>query len=214
MCPRHYQARGDRAALPGVHGGGERRHRARASEICVVEHQERRLAAELQEHLLDGRGGVDHDAPARVRRSGERHHVHARVLGQQGPDTMVAGRHDVYDARGEVGVPGDQVAEHRRRPRGVRSGLENQRVSGRQGRPDLGQVDLVRKIPRRDRADHTDGLTRHRAVGGDALRRRMTEIDVPRVGLGRVGAEAQILDRAFELRACRQHALARPPRKR
>jgi len=33
----------------------------------------------------------------------------------------------------------------------------------------------------------------------------MTEIDIPRVGLGRVGAEAQILDRSFELRTCRQH---------
>ncbi len=33
----------------------------------------------------------------------------------------------------------------------------------------------------------------------------MTEIHIPRVGLGRVGGEAQVLDRPFELRTRRQH---------
>ena len=203
--PRHHQAGGDRAALAGVHRRGERRHRARAGEIGVVEHQERRLAAEFEEHLLQRRGAVGHHGPARVRRPGERHHVDARILRQQRTDAVVAGGDDVDDAGREVGVLDDQLAEHRCAPRGVGCGLEHDGVAGRQRGPELGEVDLVREVPRRDGADDADGLPRDRAVRLDAHRRRDAEIGCPLVGLRGVGAEAQILDRALELRHRRQH---------
>ena len=162
--PRHHQAGGDRAALAGVHRRGERGHRAGAGQIGVVEHQERRLAAEFEEHLLQRGGAVGHHRAAGVGRSGERHHVDARILRQQRTDAVVAGGDDVDDAGGEVGVLGDQLAQHRCAPRGVGSGLEHHRVARRQRGTELGEVDLVREVPRRDRADDADGLAGDRAV--------------------------------------------------
>ena len=117
---RHHQAGGDRAALPGVHRRGERRHRARAGEIRVVEHQERRLAAEFEEHLLERRRTVGHHRATGVRRPGERHHVDARVLRQQRTDAVVAGRDDVDDARGDVGVLERSARRAPRRTTGCR----------------------------------------------------------------------------------------------
>jgi len=57
--------------------------------------------------------------------------------------------------------------------------FEHQGVSA-PGRADLGQVYLCGNS-RRDRADHTDGLTRHRAVRRMPCG-RMTKIHIPRVG--------------------------------
>ena len=47
--------------------------------------------------------------------------------------------------------------------------------------PNLGEIDLVREVPRGDGADDTDGLTGDGAPGGDAHRRRLAEILVPHV---------------------------------
>ena len=93
----------------------------------------------------------------------------------------------------------------RRAPGCVRGGLQHDGVSGGQRGPDLGEVDLVREVPRGDRADDADGLPGDGAPGGDAHRRRLAEILVPLVGLGGIGREAQIVDRAFQLGCGGEH---------
>ena len=67
--------------------------------------------------------------------------------------------------------------------------------------PDLGEVDLVREVPRRDRGDDTDGLAPDGPPGRDAHRLGHAEIGLPLVGLGEVGRPAQSLDRHVVLRA-------------
>ena len=61
-------------------------------------------------------------------------------------------------ARRDVGVLGDELAEDGRAPRGVGRRLEDDGVARRQRRAELGEVDLMRKVPRGDRADDADGL--------------------------------------------------------
>ena len=53
----------------------------------------------------------------------------------------------------------------RRAPRRVGRRLEHDGVAGRQRGPELGQVDLEREVPRRDRADDADRLPGDGAVG-------------------------------------------------
>lgn len=94
----------------------------------------------------------------------------------------------------------------RRRTRGVGCRLEDDAVSGGQGGPDLGEVDLVGKVPRGDGADDADGLARDGAPGGDAHRRRLAEILVVFVGFGGVRGERQVVDRDFELGDAGEHS--------
>ncbi|CQD23779.1 hypothetical protein BN970_06130 [Mycolicibacterium conceptionense] len=98
------------------------------------------------------------------------------------------------------------IWRRRGRPRRVGRRLEDQGVARRQGRADLGQVDLVREVPRGDGADHADRLAGDLAVGWDALRGGVAEIGCPLVVLGGVGREGQIVDRAFQLGARSEHA--------
>ena len=154
---RHHQPGGDRAALAGMHRRRERRHRARAREIGVVEHQERRLAAQFEEHLLRAwprrrpsprgpvfvdpvndtmstRGSFDSSAPTPWS---------LEVTMLTTPAGMsVCSRISSPSTAALHGVSG--------------AGLSTTRVARRQRGPDLGEVDLVREVPRRDRADDAD----------------------------------------------------------
>ena len=188
-----------------MHRRGERRHRAGAREIGVVEDEERRLAAEFEEDLLECRRAVGHHSAARRRRAGERNHVHPWVFRQQRADAVVAGGDDVDHARRNVGVLGDELPHRGSAPRGVGCRLQDDGVACGQCGPDLGEVDLMREVPRGDRADHADRLPGDRPVGLDAHRRGDACVGGPLVGLRRVGAEAEVGDRALQLRGRRQH---------
>ena len=119
---------------------------------------------------------------------------------------MIVGGDDVDHTGREIGLLGDDLADCRSGPRCVGGRLEDQGVTRGQRRADLGQVDLVRKVPRGDRADDADRFASDLAVGRDALRGGVAEIGCPLVVLGRVGRVGQIVDRAFQLRACGEHA--------
>src|SRR5690349_13109517 len=82
-------------ALVYEHPGGVRAYLAGGVEIpeqsarnCIIdlrilEHDERRLAAELERHLLESRGGIGHDGPAGTDLPGERDLADVGVLRQQ-----------------------------------------------------------------------------------------------------------------------------------
>ena len=113
--------------------------------------------------------------------------------------TCVVPRGDhVEHPRWQVGVLGGQPAELARQPRCVRRRLEHDRAAGRQRRADLGQVDLGRDVPGRDRGDDTDRLAAYRPPARDPHRRRDAEVGLVVVGLGEVGDPAQPLDRSIE----------------
>ncbi len=107
-----------------------------------------------------------HDAPARGRRPREGDHVDSRVGGEDLAHQMVRGRHDVDDAGGDVGLLGDQPAEDGRRPRRVGSGLEHHGVARREGRAQLGEVQVEREVPRRDGSHHPHRLAPHQPALG------------------------------------------------
>ena len=149
------------------------------AQVGVVEDHEGRLAAELEEDLLERLGGRRHDLPAGGRRAGEADLVHPGVGRQQRAHRVLGRGHDVDHARGDVGLLGDEPPEHRGAPRGVRRRLEHHGVARGQGRPQLGQVDLVGHVPGGDGAHHPGGLAPHPPVGGDAEGRGVPEVGLP-----------------------------------
>ena len=60
--------------------------------------------------------------------------------------------------------------ENRGTPRGIGRRFQNHRVARRQRRADLGQVDLVREIPRRDRTDNAYRFPNDGPPGADSHR--------------------------------------------
>src|SRR5699024_5771750 len=87
--------------LPGVGAGVESGHEGGGAEVGVVEDDRRRLAAELEEHLLERFGGGDHDLLAGGRGAGEGDQVHARVGGELCAHAVVRRRHDVRHSLGD-----------------------------------------------------------------------------------------------------------------
>ena len=112
---------------------------------------------------------------------------------------MIVGGDDIENTRRNIGVLGHQFTENCRTPGGVRGWFENHGVTGGQRWSDLGEVDLMREIPGRNGTDDSDGFADDRALGCDPHRACDAEIGTPRIGLGRIGAETQILDRPLQL---------------
>ena len=184
--------RGGRAVLAGVVVAGARDRLERARQLDVVEHDHRRLAAQLQVHALEALGGVGGHPLAGLHRAGEGDHVHVRVLDQRGAGLGAAGDH-VEDAVGQV--LGRQPRQVQAGERGGGSRLEDHRVPGGQRRADLPHRHHQRVVPGRDLPHHPHRLAaHHRGVplqvlaGGLALH-----------GPGRAREEAQVVDHERDL---------------
>ena len=187
LAPGDEQPGGDGTALAGVGAHGEGGGGAGPPQVGVVQDDEGRLAPELQEDLLERLGRRGHHRPAGGGGAGEADLVHPGVGGQQGADRVLGRRDDVDHTGRDVGLLGDQAAEHGGAPRRVGRRLEDHGVAGGQGRPQLGQVDLVGDVPRGDGPDHAGGLAADPAVRGDAHGRGVPEVGLPLVALGQVG---------------------------
>jgi hypothetical protein len=123
-------------------------------EIGVVEHDERRLATQLQRQRLARTGGLLADDAADLRRAGECDLVDPVMLDDQRTCFAFAG-HDVQHARRQAGSSG-QFGKQERRQRGEFGGLEDHGIAQRQCWRDLPGEHQQRKIPRDDLADHTN----------------------------------------------------------
>src|SRR5690606_9844777 len=104
--PGHQEPGGDGAALPGVGRGGEGGQRGGRVEVGVVEDDEGRLAAQLEEHARQVLGGGGHDLASGGGGAGERDQVDARVGREHGAQGVVRAGDDVEDAGREVGLLG------------------------------------------------------------------------------------------------------------
>ena len=186
-----------------------------AAKVGVVEHDGGRLAAQLQERALERRAALLHDPLADGGRSGERNQVDLRGQRELFADEVVRGGDHVEDAAREVGLLGNEATEPRGVPRRVRGGLENHRVAGGQGLPELVQGHFEREVPRHDgphdadrllpdlarvrRAAAVDDLTQVRPPGElvdqlDRVAQRAVEWDVELVGVGRHTRTAHLED--------------------
>ena len=126
----------------------------RAVEIGVLEHDEGRLAAELQRQFLAGAGGRLADDLADFRRAGEGDLVDAGMV-DDGRTRARTARHDVDDAFRHAGALAD-FGEQDRRQRREFGRFQHDGAAGGQRRRDLPGEHQQREIPRDDLADDAD----------------------------------------------------------
>ncbi len=168
-------AAGRRAALAGraerrpddaVHG---------EIEVGVVHDDDAVLAAELEVDVLEPLGGRLEHRDARLARPGERHDADVRMPDDPVPHLAAEPVHEVDDAVGHAGLD-EQLHEALREHRRVVRGLEDDGVAADERRHDLPRRDGDGEVPRRDHADHADGLPdAHLELVGQLGGRRVAE---------------------------------------
>ena len=95
----HENPVGAHAGLPGVAELGRDRALDRQLEVGIVEHDQRRVAAELERDLLDRACALRHQLLADLGRAGEGELADDRVRRELVADDRRLARHDVEDAR-------------------------------------------------------------------------------------------------------------------
>ena len=129
----------------------------RGIDIGVVEHHERRVAAELEPELLHPDRGLLIEDLADFGRSGEADEAHGGMLAQHLADRRRIAGEDVEHALGHAGLLGQRHQRQRRQRRFI-GGLQHHGAAGGQRRRDFPGDHRAGKIPRRDRAADADRL--------------------------------------------------------
>ena len=143
----------------------------RPVEVGVVQHDQRRLAAQLERDRGDvgRRGGADR--PRGAHRPGEADPAHPGV-GASGAPASAQPLHDVQHPGGQPSV-GRDVGQQRRGQRGPLRRLQHDRVAGRQRRGDPPGGQHERRVPRGDHRGHPGRIPGHLvAVPAGARSRR------------------------------------------
>src|SRR4029453_11465552 len=115
-----------------VAGGGDRL--GRGVQVGVVEHDHRRLAAQLQVDALEVVGGGLGDLAAGADAAGDAHHRRDPVGDQGGTGVVVAADHVEHPGGKELG---GQLGQPYGGHRGGVGRLEDHRVAGRERRREL-----------------------------------------------------------------------------
>src|ERR671913_2406904 len=144
-------ARAGAAILPGVTEDGDGRRSGGLLQVGIGEDNVRGLAPQLQGDALYGACGPRHDALADLRGTREGDLGYVRVLDEPLPDLAPRTDHDVDDALGDACFEGYALELHGTQRRELRR-LEDERVSGRQGRGHLPARYGEREVPRDDEA--------------------------------------------------------------
>ncbi|MNF77113.1 hypothetical protein D3C84_592510 [compost metagenome] len=146
------------ADLAGAVEVGHDRDVGGAVEVGVLEDDQRRLAAQLHGHFLEGgTGGAGHDLLAGAGAAGEGNLLDPRVFGQPLADFAAAAGEHVEHAVRQAGLAVD-LGQFEDGERGDFAGLEDHRVAGGQGRGGLPQGDLDRVVPGADAGNHAQRL--------------------------------------------------------
>ena len=125
-------------------------------QVGVLEHDQRRLAAQFQGHRFQGIGGGTHHRLAGAHLAGERDLVDARVRGQRLAGFREA-LHHVEHAVRQAGFL-EHFRQTQRRQRREFGGFEDHRVAGGQRRRRLPGGDLQRVVPGADAGAHAQGF--------------------------------------------------------
>src|SRR5215211_5293905 len=144
-------ARAGAAVLPGVTEDGDGRRSGGLLQVGIGEDNVRGLAPQLQGDALYGACGPRHDALADLRGTREGDLGYVRVLDEPLPDLAPRTDHDVDDALGDACFEGYALELHGTQRRELRR-LEDERVSGRQGRGHLPARYGEREVPGDDEA--------------------------------------------------------------
>ena len=195
----HDGAGGGGAVLAGVDQCTGHRSVHGGVEVGVVEHHERRLAAEFElgAVTLCGRGG--HDPAAHRGGAGEGDDIDARVPGQRLADIRARSGDHVEHTVGQAGFLG-QPGQGQRGERGQFGGLDDHRAAGGQGGDHLPHRHLQRVVPRGDGGHDADGFPADRGgVVGGVLRGGLA-LQVARGP----GEEGDVVDTAGDVELRRQ----------
>ena len=167
-CCADIEPAGGRAVLPGIVEAEGADAADDCFQIRVVEHDDRRLASELQmsalqiagrsaQHLLSGR---------HIAREGR--HANARVSDQRCTDALAAPADDVDDALREQFAK--IFRQLQRREGRLLRGLEDHSVASGKGRCQLPRRHHQRIVPRCDRGDHAHRIAAdHAGESGQKL---------------------------------------------
>ena len=176
--PLHEEAVGGDARLAGVAHLGQQRPFHRHFEVRILEHQQRRVAAQFQRQRLDRVGGVADQHPADFRRAGERHLAAERVAEELLAELIGRPAHDLQDAFGQLRrlrALGESDAAQRRLPRR----FEHHRAAGGQGGRHFAHRQHQREIPGADGAHHADGRLDDQVAFALGLRGNDAPISAP-----------------------------------
>ena len=152
----------------------------RGIDIGIVEHHERRVAAELEPELLHPDRGLLVEDLADFGRAGEADEAHRGMLAQHLADRRRIAGEDVEHALGHAGLLG-QRHQRQRGERRLVGGLQHHGAAGGQRRRHLAGDHRAGKIPRRDRAADADRLADRQQPRIRPLRRNGFAIDAARL---------------------------------
>ena len=175
------------AVLPRVEVAADLDRLRDRGRVGVVEHDHRRLAAELEVDVLDRVGRVLRDQLAGGRVAGERDERDRRMAHERVADRDAVARHDLEHA-GRQHLLG-QLDEAQHRQRRLLGRLDDLDVAGGERRPHLPDRHEERVVPRADAGDDPERLAAdHRRVALDVLGGRLA-LEVPR----RAREEAEVV---------------------
>ena len=151
----HIDARSGAAALAVVEVDAEVDPVDGLLDIGVVEHDIRRLAAQLEGNLLEvGGGGGLHDGTTYERGTGEGDLVNIHVRGDGGTGNLAEPGDDVENTGGEASLL-DVLGKHQSGQRSLLSRLQDNGVASRERRPDLPSKHEKGEVPGDDLAANT-----------------------------------------------------------
>ena len=126
-------------------------------EIGVVEHDERRVAAELQRQFLYRVGALAHQHAPGLGRAGEGQLPDYRIGAELGADRLRIAGDDIEHAfRNSRALT--KLGQRERRIRRLPGGLDHHGATRGERRPGLARDHGVREVPRRDERTDADGL--------------------------------------------------------
>mmetsp|Transcript_59426 Transcript_59426/g.140466 ORF Transcript_59426/g.140466 Transcript_59426/m.140466 type:complete len:548 (-) Transcript_59426:2329-3972(-) len=137
-------------------------------EVCIVKHDEGRVAAQFQAELLDRRRALLHQDPADLGAAGEGQVFDDLALAEDAADfdgLRGIGRQHVQHAGRHAGALGQLGHGQGGQRRGL-GGLDDDRAARSERRCDLARDHRKREVPRRDRRTHTHGLLDHKVALG------------------------------------------------
>ncbi|CRJ98752.1 hypothetical protein BN1708_009490 [Verticillium longisporum] len=179
------EARGGGADLAGVGHEAVVGPARGAVEVGVGEDEQRRLAARLERHGLEGGGGQAHDGAAGRRAAGEGELVDAGVGGEGGAGVGAAAVEHVEHAARQAGG-GHEAGEVEHGQGRLLGGLEDDRVAGGEGRGQLPAGHGQRVVPGDDLSADAERLAQRVGKLGGA---EIHGLAVPLVGPAGIVAE-------------------------
>ena len=156
----HIDAVGAHAGLAGVAEFAGNRAGDGSIDVGIVEHDKRRVAAQLHRGFFDGGGALRLQPAADGGGAGEAEFFHRIAFGEHAADFARRAGDHVEHARRNADTFG-QGGDGQRGKRRLRGGADDEGAAGGQRGRGFARDHGVGEVPRRNRGAHADGLLEH-----------------------------------------------------